>query len=165
MSTDTRTDKALTSADTTSFATHILKLNPKIEQHMSSKTVTEQEKRHQRLLAARNEHDAHVQRRSCPNGDFCGSLGTGPQYPRLGDDHPLVFWISHGSPPEGRPHHTELATFPNGVPFPPVIILPAEFECPLCFQIKKVIKPSDWIIHVNEDLQPFTCTCMYPDIL
>ncbi len=36
--------------------------------------------------------------------------------------------------------------------------LPAEFECPLCFQVKKFMKPSDWSKHVHEDLQPFTCT-------
>ena len=160
MSTDARTDIALTSTDTKSFAAHILKLSPKIQQHMFSRTVTEQERRHQKLLDARNEHDAHVQRHSCPNGDLCGSLGTGPQYPRLSTGHPPVFWIPHGSPPEERPHYAELAAFPNGISLPPASLLPAEFECPLCFQVKKVINPSDWIRHVNEDLQPFTCTCM-----
>ena len=36
--------------------------------------------------------------------------------------------------------------------------LPAEFECPLCFKVKKFYKPSDWTKHVHEDVQPFTCT-------
>jgi hypothetical protein len=50
------------------------------------------------------------------------------------------------------------AQFPSGVPLPPVKRLPAEFECPLCFRVKKFYKPSDWTKHVHEDIQPFTCT-------
>lgn len=50
------------------------------------------------------------------------------------------------------------AAFPSGVPLPPVKRLPAEFECPLCFKVKKFYKPSDWTKHVHEDVQPFTCT-------
>jgi hypothetical protein len=53
------------------------------------------------------------------------------------------------------------APFPPGVPSPPVPRLPAEFECPICFKVKKINKPSDWTKHVHEDVQPFTCT--YPD--
>jgi hypothetical protein len=53
------------------------------------------------------------------------------------------------------------AQFPPGVPTPPVSRLPAEFECPICFKIKKFNKPSDWTKHVHEDVQPFTCT--FPD--
>ncbi|KAL8955681.1 MAG: hypothetical protein Q9183_006559 [Haloplaca sp. 2 TL-2023] len=41
---------------------------------------------------------------------------------------------------------------------PPVKRLPAEFECSLCFKVKKFHKPSDWSKHVHEDVQPFTCT-------
>ena len=48
--------------------------------------------------------------------------------------------------------------FPPGVPMPPASSLPAEFECQLCFRVKKFRKPSDWKKHVYEDVQPFTCT-------
>ncbi|ORX95303.1 hypothetical protein BCR34DRAFT_199602, partial [Clohesyomyces aquaticus] len=58
-------------------------------------------------------------------------------------------------PPEGT---VVSAQFPSGVPLPPVKRLPAEFECPLCFKVKKFYKPSDWTKHVHEDVQPFTCT-------
>ena len=55
--------------------------------------------------------------------------------------------------------------FPDGVPMPPINRLPAEFECSLCFKVKKFLKPSDWSKHVHEDVQPFTCTfvnCVEP---
>jgi hypothetical protein len=50
------------------------------------------------------------------------------------------------------------ALFPRGIPLPPVKRLPAEFECNLCFRVKKFQKPSDWTKHVHEDIQPFSCT-------
>ncbi|KAI0125772.1 C2H2 finger domain-containing protein [Xylariales sp. AK1849] len=49
-------------------------------------------------------------------------------------------------------------SFPTGIPIPPTIMLPAEFECQLCFNSRKFVKPSDWTKHVHEDVQPFTCT-------
>ena len=63
-----------------------------------------------------------------------------------------------GSPPDTS---IAAAQFPPGVPTPPVLRLPAEFECPICFKTKKFTKPSDWTKHVHEDVQPFTCT--FPD--
>lgn len=59
------------------------------------------------------------------------------------------------SPTEGKVAATQ---FPPGVPQPPVSRLPAEFECPICFKVKKFTKPSDWTKHVHEDVHPFTCT-------
>ncbi|KAJ6077324.1 uncharacterized protein N7446_000260 [Penicillium canescens] len=50
------------------------------------------------------------------------------------------------------------SSFPPGVPLPPVPSLPAQFECPICFEVKKFQKPSDWSKHAYEDVQPFTCT-------
>ncbi|KAI9733449.1 MAG: hypothetical protein M1818_007197 [Claussenomyces sp. TS43310] len=48
--------------------------------------------------------------------------------------------------------------FPPGIPLPPMLSLPAEFECLIYFRVKKIRKPSDWTKHVYEDLQPFNCT-------
>lgn len=59
------------------------------------------------------------------------------------------------SPTDGKVNATQ---FPPGVPQPPVLRLPAEFECPICFKVKTFSKPSDWTKHVHEDVQPFTCT-------
>lgn len=50
---------------------------------------------------------------------------------------------------------------PPGVPRPPVACFPSEFECPICFEVRKFHKLSDWPKYVNEDVQPFTCT--FPD--
>ncbi len=46
-------------------------------------------------------------------------------------------------------------SFPPDIPMPPIQALPAEFECQLCYQVKKFQKPSDWTKHVHEDVQPF----------
>lgn len=54
--------------------------------------------------------------------------------------------------------HEAQFVFPPGIPSPPVARFPAEFECPICFKIRKFSKPSDWTKHVHEDVQPFTCT-------
>lgn len=58
-------------------------------------------------------------------------------------------------------------SFPPGVPMPPTQCLPAEFECQLCYQKKRIHQPSGWTKHVHEDVGPFTCTwykCRDPDM-
>lgn len=62
--------------------------------------------------------------------------------------------VEDHSPTDGKATPTQ---FPLGVPQPPVL-LPAEFECPICFKVKGFMKPSDWTKHVHEDVHPFTCT-------
>jgi hypothetical protein len=49
-------------------------------------------------------------------------------------------------------------SFPQDIPIPPASSLPAGFECQLCFSVKTFQNPWDWIKHVREDVQPFTCT-------
>ncbi|KAF7537857.1 hypothetical protein G7054_g3429 [Neopestalotiopsis clavispora] len=61
-------------------------------------------------------------------------------------------------PDQGRSVAVSTILFPDGIPVPPVSALPATFECPICFGVQKVIKPSDWTKHVHHDVQPFTCT-------
>ena len=158
-----RIGEAPVAATQEAFVTHIQKLNPVIERYMVQRLVAEQEKRYRRLVDARAQHDAAIQRHTCATGGFCNRLGEGPRYPspsatRLGDSNPPIFWVSHGNATVDNPDDGERAHFPEGIPIPPVSRLPAEFECPLCFQVKKIIKPSDWTKHVNEDIQPFTCT-------
>ncbi|KAK7531068.1 hypothetical protein IWX49DRAFT_497821 [Phyllosticta citricarpa] len=46
----------------------------------------------------------------------------------------------------------------KGVPIPPMRRLPAQFECPFCFEVKEFWRPSDWTQHVRDDMQPYFCT-------
>ena len=50
------------------------------------------------------------------------------------------------------------SSLPSGYPVPPEQSFPADFECPFCFRLKRFQKPSDWVKHIHEDIQPFVCT-------
>ncbi|KAF2187086.1 hypothetical protein K469DRAFT_496138, partial [Zopfia rhizophila CBS 207.26] len=151
------------------FKTHARQLNPRLVDYMVERITQEQIRRYKRLLEFRVKHLNAVKNRNCPSTKFCTALGGESKQlpPRAGNkdsDAPFIgFQITApGSsdddgepPPEGT---VVSAQFPSGVPLPPVKRLPAEFECPLCFKVKKFYKPSDWTKHVHEDVQPFTCT-------
>lgn len=147
------------------FKAHVRKLNPMLDHFMVERIAQEQIKRHKRLLEFRAKHDAVVKRGSCPSGDRCNTLGSGPDYNasvatgRTNETSTAIFIVA---PPNGAPSKSDdsdekstsiPATFPDGIPLPPVSQLPAEFECPLCFHVKKFTKPSDWTKHVHEDVQ------------
>ncbi|KAF1996731.1 hypothetical protein P154DRAFT_472297 [Amniculicola lignicola CBS 123094] len=162
-----RSDPIIPNAE--GFKTHARQLNPRLVDYMVERITQEQTRRYKRLLDFKIKHLNAVNNRSCPSGKFCPDLGGESKQlpPRAGNkdsDAPFIgFQITApGSsdddgepPPEGT---VVSAQFPSGVPLPPVKRLPAEFECPLCFKVKKFYKPSDWTKHVHEDVQPFTCT-------
>lgn len=151
------------------FRTHARQLNPRLADFMVERVAQEQIRRYKRLLEFRVKHINVVQNKSCASGKFCTELGGEAQQlpPKAGNKDPdapfIGFQITAPGdedddeelPPEGT---VVAAQFPTGVPLPPVKRLPAEFECPLCFKVKKFYKPSDWTKHVHEDVQPFTCT-------
>ncbi|CAO2656645.1 Nn.00g054480.m01.CDS01 [Neocucurbitaria sp. VM-36] len=151
------------------FRTHARQLNPRLADFMVERITQEQMRRYKRLLEFKVKHLNAVKSKNCSSGKFCPDLGGEAKQlpPRTGNkdtDAPFIgFQITApGSsdddgepPPEGT---VVSAQFPSGVPLPPVKRLPAEFECPLCFKVKKFYKPSDWTKHVHEDVQPFTCT-------
>jgi hypothetical protein len=151
------------------FKTHARQLNPRLVDYMVERITQEQTRRYKRLLEFRVKHLNAVKNHSCSSGKFCPDLGGESQQlaPRAGKqdaDAPFIGFqvTAPGSSdddgealPEGS---VAAANFPAGVPLPPVKRLPAEFECPLCFKVKKFYKPSDWTKHVHEDVQPFTCT-------
>ncbi|KAJ4382819.1 hypothetical protein N0V86_002043 [Didymella sp. IMI 355093] len=151
------------------FRTHARQLNPRLADFMVERVAQEQIRRYKRLLEFRVKHINVVQHKSCASKEFCTELGGESKQlpPKAGNKDPdapfIGFQITAPGeededeelPPEGT---VVAAQFPTGVPLPPVKRLPAEFECPLCFKVKKFYKPSDWTKHVHEDVQPFTCT-------
>ncbi|KAF9699486.1 hypothetical protein EKO04_002312 [Ascochyta lentis] len=151
------------------FRTHARQLNPRLADFMVERVAQEQIRRYKRLLEFRVKHINVVQTKNCASGKFCIELGGEAKQlpPKAGNKDPdapfIGFQITTPGeedddddlPPEGT---VVAAQFPSGVPLPPVKRLPAEFECPLCFKVKKFYKPSDWTKHVHEDVQPFTCT-------
>jgi hypothetical protein len=145
-------------------------LNPRVADFLLDRVATEQVKRYKRLIEGKTKHNEQVGSGRCNAKGFCLlSGGSGQDLPpRPGNKDPdsalVGFQIMRPGVTEddldmGHDGQTMVAAqFPSGVPLPPVARLPAEFECSLCFKVKKFYKPSDWTKHVHEDLQPFTCT-------
>lgn len=151
------------------FKYQIAELNPRLNHYLLERLTQEQLKRYKRLVDAKAKHSQSVATHNCSSKTFCFQLGgeSKPLPPRAGAKDPEATLVGFqimlpGMTEEELERTTDgqvvPAQFPSGVPLPPVKRLPAEFECPLCFKVKKFYKPSDWTKHVHEDVQPFTCT-------
>ncbi|KAF2836424.1 hypothetical protein M501DRAFT_238718 [Patellaria atrata CBS 101060] len=151
------------------FKDHARELNPRLEVYMIERITQEQIRRYKRLLEFRVKHMKAIRNGKCSSGKFCTALGGSsvalpPRVTNKDSEAPFIGFqiIQPGCSDEDIEVTSEgtivAAQFPAGVPLPPVKRLPAEFECPLCFKVKKFYKPSDWTKHVHEDVQPFTCT-------
>ncbi|KAL2877799.1 hypothetical protein SGCOL_006962 [Colletotrichum sp. CLE4] len=155
------------------FQTHVLRLNPDLastNNYLVDRIAHQQVVRYKSLLNAKVKHLGIGQACSC--GSFCLARGGRPVLlDHRGDSRdidPLSTGADSGdgdsTPMEGA---ITKDSFPQDIPMPPTQSLPAEFECQLCFTLKKPKKPSDWTKHVHEDVQPFTCTwdrCRDPKI-
>ncbi|KAK5026322.1 hypothetical protein LTR13_010104 [Exophiala sideris] len=152
------------------FKDHAGKLNPRLEPFLLDRIGQEQVRRYKKLVETKIKHTQAVQnRKTCASGKYCFELGGEAALlaPRASSRDPETtltqFQITNIIDDEiDESGFTEgvvtPALFPLGIPLPPVKRLPAEFECPLCFKVKKFQKPSDWTKHVHEDIQPFSCT-------
>lgn len=151
------------------FKANVQQLNPRLPRYMVDRVAQEQLRRYKKLMDLKVKHVQAVHVRKCSSGKHCIELGGEPTYlpSKSGGLEPEH---SHTGFPVVNPAPLDEdvsalaegivtpAQFPHGVPMPPVKRLPAEFECSLCFKVKKFHKPSDWSKHVHEDVQPFTCT-------
>lgn len=155
------------------FKAHILEMNPGLatsangvenpNSYLIDRIAYQLQSRYKQLLTAKQKHIVQAGQQECPSGLFCPSRGGNIKYSdnRGGDRgvDPLsaraLSSDDEVSPLEGG---INAESFPQGITLPPATSLPAEFECPLCFNVKKFQKPSDWTKHVHEDVQPFTCT-------
>ena len=151
------------------FKINIYSVNPRILPFLAERLGREQLTRYKKLVKLKIEHADAVRAGNCSSGKFCTQLGGQPSYPPskatkqdVEFSHTGFSHIVASSAEDDCDASSEglvvASQFPDGVPMPPVARLPAEFECPLCFTVKKIQKPSDWSKHVHEDLQPFTCT-------
>ena len=142
------------------YAANVRELNPLLMSKLVDRIAHEQVKRYKKLQDHRARHVAAVARGDCPNKQKCFTLGT--RSPVSAGPVPPTTAGSASDDNDGNGDGTVVgALYPFGVPEPPVSRLPAEFECTICFKVKRFSKPSDWTKHVHEDVQPFTCT--FPD--
>ncbi|PWY71454.1 hypothetical protein BO70DRAFT_365181 [Aspergillus heteromorphus CBS 117.55] len=148
------------------FKHQITQLNPRLPPALIDRFAHEQLRRYRKLVEGKQAHMGAVGQKKCASGNFCFALGGEAKSlgPRANPEaaHTQFHIPGHGEveddPTKLGEGAVTAAQFPPGVPLPPVKRLPAEFECPVCFQVKKFQKPSDWTKHVHEDVQPFTCT-------
>ncbi|MCJ1485481.1 hypothetical protein MMC06_005655 [Schaereria dolodes] len=151
------------------FKANIRDINPRLPVFMIDRNGHEQLRRYKKLVEFKVKHAQAIQHGKCSSGDRCTHLGGSPIYhPHKGLQKEVELSHTGFSTTEVAPSEDDPSAviegsivstqFPAGVPVPPVSRLPAEFECPLCFIVKKFQKPSDWSKHVHEDVQPFTCT-------
>ena len=151
------------------FKVNIRQLNPRLPPFMFDRIAQEQLRRFKKLMDFKIKHCQALSQGKCPSGKHCSASGGEPTYlpSKLNSREPEL--VHSGFSVAGLGQSDEdvnalaegivtPAQFPPGVPMPPVKRLPAEFECSLCFKVKKFHKPSDWSKHVHEDVQPFTCT-------
>ena len=151
------------------FKTNIRQLNPRLPGFMFDRIAQEQLRRFKKLMDFKIKHVQALSVCKCASGKHCNELGEGPTYlpSRSSAKEPELTHTGFAVAGLGQSDEdvnalaegiVTPAQFPSGVPMPPVKRLPAEFECSLCFKVKKFHKPSDWSKHVHEDVQPFTCT-------
>ncbi|KKK16445.1 hypothetical protein ARAM_002462 [Aspergillus rambellii] len=156
------------------FKNQIIQLNPRLAPALVERFAHEQLRRYRKLIEIKQNHAQAVRSGKCKAGKYCFAQGGQakllPPPPSHQDSEftHTQFQIPGRGETVDNPEtlgETAIATaqFPPGVPPPPsqVKVLPAEFECPVCFQVKKFQKPSDWTKHIYEDVQPFTCS--FPD--
>lgn len=151
------------------FKSNVRQLNPRLPVFMIERVAQEQLRRYKKLIDFKVKHIQAISVRNCSSGKHCTDLGGEPTYlpskasSREPEHSHTGFSITGPAPSDEDVSAlaegiVTPAQFPPGVPMPPVKRLPAEFECSLCFKVKKFHKPSDWSKHVHEDVQPFTCT-------
>lgn len=151
------------------FKSNIRQLNPRLPPFMFDRIAQEQLRRFKKLLDFKIKHVQAVNMGKCASGKHCTELGGEPTYlpSKSSSREPEMSHTGFSVAGLGQSDEdvnalaegiVTPAQFPPGVPMPPVKRLPAEFECSLCFKVKKFHKPSDWSKHVHEDVQPFTCT-------
>jgi hypothetical protein len=132
------------------FRELVLKLNPLLRtanNYLVDRISRQQDFRFGNLVTHRVKHIQAVHRRNCPSGAKCSTPGGRAHVSESGLDGD-----------DSDQEAIKPDDFPQDIPLPRTALLPAEFECHLCFSVKKIRKPSDWIKHVHEDIQPFTCT-------
>ncbi|KAI4126869.1 MAG: hypothetical protein LQ338_003513 [Usnochroma carphineum] len=152
------------------FRSNVRQLNPRLPHFLVERIAQEQLRRYKKLIEFKVKHAQALATGKCASNKHCLELGGEPTYlPSKSSSREAGELSQTGFAVAGIGQSDDDANalaegvvtpaqFPPGVPMPPVKRLPAEFECSLCFKVKKFHKPSDWSKHVHEDVQPFTCT-------
>lgn len=125
------------------FEEHIRQLNPNMDSEhdwLVSRIARHQEGRYKSLLDIHVKHSHAVQSGKCASAKYCTGSDRVIDYfdvansPTAESSSPFDNTISNDPQPE--------SLYPSGHPLPPNDRYPALFECEICFQVKKFLKPS-----------------------
>ncbi|CEL12018.1 hypothetical protein ASPCAL15111 [Aspergillus calidoustus] len=131
---------------------HLTQLIPVLGPVLRDRLAYEHARRTKRLDEIKQEHVNAIIQGKCKSGRYCCARHDHVHVESgYKTGHP---WVQGQSVAEEH-----LCGTPR--PLLSVNMFPAEFECPLCFNVKKIKTPSDWTKHLFEDIQPFICT--FPD--
>jgi hypothetical protein len=128
---------------------HAIQISPVLDPVLRDRLVHEQARRSERLDEMKQAHANAILQGKCRSGRYC------------------YVWRRHvdvysgykiGLPPVQGQSVAEEHLSGTLRPLLSVNMFPVEFECPLCFNVKKIQTPSDWTKHLFEDIQPFICT-------
>ncbi len=144
------------------FRNYILQLTPDIPAFLLERLAYHQEQRFKELLNRRIHHHHEVLVGACASGDVCIAMGGSakkleekPKGRDASSSRQHAVDDDSDSNPENK---LRPDMFPAGIPPPVAERFPARIECHLCFQVKELLKPSDWTKHVYEDIGPYSCT-------
>ena len=143
------------------FRTHVRRINPRLPSWLVDRISCECLKRFKKLLDFKLKHLQSISQGKCASGKHCTALNGEPTYLPSRSSNKEAENLNAGLSVTGFGQSAEdenalaegvitPAQFPAGVPMPPVSRLPAEFECPICYRPKKVLKPSDYSKHTQE---------------
>ncbi|KAK8164299.1 hypothetical protein IWX90DRAFT_387638 [Phyllosticta citrichinensis] len=138
----------------------------KIEDFIVKRAAELHYRRYKQLLEQKTQHLRRVRSGAC-SGIFCPALGGQPKVLplRVGKDGKTTsggfrirstFDEEEEDLDEGGT--VQVSELKKGEPVPPMRRLPAQFECPFCFEVREFLRPSDWTQHVRDDFQPYFCT-------
>ena len=145
--------------DFAKFKRNVVFSNPDMSERLADRIAHQQVIRYNRLLAARVNHMRLGA--NCP----CGSLCLDRRGVAITGNVNELLTKSAGSPTQRSGTTKALSnivintdSFPHDIPLPPTTTLPAELECQLCYSPQMITNKADWIRHVHQDVQSYTCT-------
>jgi hypothetical protein len=132
-----------------SFIAQIRKLNPDMDPShnwLATRVALQQEIRYQTLLKLKIQHSKAIDAGNCPAARHC--RGMNESINNFNDEKPTL--------PTNMPQNVYRSilgdiniasesvddSYPLGIPVPPISKCPAEFECQICFKVKKFQMPT-----------------------
>lgn len=131
------------------FQTYVRELNPNMNPDcdwLVTRIGDQQVNRYLNLLSLQKQHNTAVEAGKCPSGKYCLALGR--MIKHFDDEKPITTAkssVDTSRPPINSYSNTGSSFEESchwGIPLSPTSKFPAEFECDICFKVKRFDTPS-----------------------